>query len=124
MINLLAILYILGALMYFYSHKSGYSLLRYMYKRKNINILLSVEIIFMIITSFIVFTNQPLNWIVALIMLLHIAGIAWIVSNPENYYEMIEESLVGGEELAENIVVITQIVFAILVLYSKVIFTL
>ena len=78
----------------------------------------------MIITSFIVFTNQPLNWIVALIMLLHIAGIAWIVSNPENYYEMIEESLVGGEELAENIVVITQIVFAILVLYSKVIFTL
>jgi hypothetical protein len=95
-----------------------------MYKRKNINILLSVEIIFMIITSFIVFTNQPLNWIVALIMLLHIAGIAWIVSNPENYYEMIEESLVGGEELAENIVVITQIVFAILVLYSKVIFTL
>ena len=110
--------------MYFYSHKSGYSLLRYMYKRKNINVLLSVEIIFMIITSFIVFTNQPLNWIVALIMLLHIAGIAWIVSNPENYYEMIEESLVGGEELAENIVVITQIVFAILVLYSKVIFTL
>ena len=110
--------------MYFYSHKSGYSLLRYMYKRKNINILLSVEIIFMIITSFIVFTNQPLNWIVALLMLLHIAGIAWIVSNPENYYEMIEESLVGGEELAENIVVITQIVFAILVLYSKVIFTL
>jgi hypothetical protein len=95
-----------------------------MYKRKNINVLLSVEIIFMIITSFIVFTNQPLNWIVALIMLLHIAGIAWIVSNPENYYEMIEESLVGGEELAENIVVITQIVFAILVLYSKVIFTL
>ena len=82
-----------------------------MYKRKNINVLLSVEIIFMIITSFIVFTNQPLNWIVALIMLLHIAGIAWIVSNPENYYEMIEESLVGGEELAENIVVITQIVF-------------
>ena len=78
----------------------------------------------MIITSFIVFTNQPLNWIVALIMLLHIAGIALIVSNPENYYEMIEESLVGGEELAENIVVITQIVFAILVLYSKVIFTL
>jgi hypothetical protein len=57
-------------------------------------------------------------------MLLHIAGIAWIVSNPENYYETIEESLVGGEELAENIVVITQIVFAILVLYSKVIFTL
>ena len=95
-----------------------------MYKRKNINVLLSVEIIFMIITSFIVFTNQPLNWIVALLMLLHIAGIAWIVSNPENYYEMIEESLVGGEELAENIVVITQIVFAILVLYSKVIFTL
>jgi hypothetical protein len=95
-----------------------------MYKRKNINVLLSVEIIFMIITSFIVFTNQPLNWIVALIMLLHIAGIAWIVSNPENYYEMIEESLVGGEELAENIVVITQIVFAILVLYSQVIFTL
>ena len=95
-----------------------------MYKRKNINVLLFVEIIFMIITSFIVFTNQPLNWIVALIMLLHIAGIAWIVSNPENYYEMIEESLVGGEELAENIVVITQIVFAILVLYSKVIFTL
>ena len=124
MINLLAILYILGAFMYFYSHKYGYSLLRYMYKRKNINVLLSVEIIFMIITSFIVFTNQPLNWIVALIMLLHIAGIAWIVSNPENYYETIEESLVGGEELAENIVVITQIVFAILVLYSKVIFTL
>ena len=124
MIAALAFLYLLFACAYFYTNKSGYSLLRYMYKRKNINVLLSVEIIFMIITSFIVFTNQPLNWIVALIMLLHIAGIAWIVSNPENYYEMIEESLVGGEELAENIVVITQIVFAILVLYSKVIFTL
>ena len=124
MITILAVLYAAYAFVYFYSYRSGYSLLRYMYKRKNINVLLSVEIIFMIITSFIVFTNQPLNWIVALIMLLHIAGIAWIVSNPENYYEMIEESLVGGEELAENIVVITQIVFAILVLYSKVIFTL
>ena len=105
MIALLAVLYAAYAFVYFYSYKSGYSLLKYMYKRKNINVYLSVEIIFFILTSFIVFTNQPLNWIVAILMFMHLIGIAWLVANPRNFYEMVEESIRLDENLIENTVV-------------------
>lgn len=110
--------------MFFYSNKYGYSLLRYMYMKKNINVFLSVEIIFVILTSLIIFINQPLNWIITIQMLLHIAGIVWVVVDPDNYYEMIENSLNVDGANAENITVITLLTFAIMALYSKVIFTL
>jgi len=122
MISLLAVLYAAYAFVYFYSYKSGYSLLKYMYKRKNINVYLSVEIIFFILTSFIVFTNQPLNWIVAILMFMHLIGIAWLVANPRNFYEMVEESIRLDENLIENTVVGSLLVSSILTLFSRIIF--
>ena len=122
MIALLAVLYAAYAFVYFYSYKSGYSLLKYMYKRKNINVYLSVEIIFFILTSLIVFTNQPLNWIVAILMFMHLIGIAWLVANPRNFYEMVEESIRLDENLIENTVVGSLLVSSILTLFSRIIF--
>ena len=122
MITLLAVLYALYAFAYMYSYKSGYSLLRYMYKRKNINAYLSVELIFLILTSLIVFTNQPLNWIVAILMFMHLFGIAWLVANPKNFYEMVEESVKLDENLVENTVAGSLFISAILVLFSRILF--
>ena len=122
MIAILAFLYLLFAFAYFYTNKSGYSLLRYMYKRKNINVYLSVEIIFLILTSFIVFTNQPLYWIVAILMFMHLFGIAWLVANPKNFYEMVEESVKLDENLVENTVAGSLFISAILVLFSRIFF--
>ena len=122
MISLLAVLYAAYAFVYFYSYKSGYSLLKYMYKRKNINVYLSVEIIFFILTSFIVFTNQPLNWIVAILMFMHLIGIAWLVANPRNFYEMVEESIRLDENLIENTVVGSLLLSSILTFFSRIIF--
>ena len=122
MIFFLSILYGLYGFMYFYSHKSGYSLLRYMYKRKNINVYLSVEILFLILTSFIVFTNQPLNWIIAILMFLHLVGIAWLVGSPKSFYDMADESISIDEDLVETTVVGWLLVSAILVLFSRIFF--
>ena len=122
MITLLAILYALYAFIYMYTYKSGYSLLKYMYKRKNINVYLSVEIIFLILTSFIVFTNQPLNLIIAILMFMHLVGIAWLVANPKNFYEMVEESVRLDENLVENTVAGSLFISSVLVLFSRTIF--
>ena len=122
MITLLAILYALYAFIYMYAYKSGYSLLKYMYKRKNINVYLSVEIIFLILTSFIVFTNQPLNLIIAILMFMHLVGIAWLVANPKNFYEMVEESVRLDENLVENTVAGSLFISSVLVLFSRIIF--
>jgi hypothetical protein len=68
-------------------------------KRKNINALLSIEFMFIILSSLIVFTSQPLNWIVALIMFSHLIGVFWIITNPDGYYNMIEESKIDIDSL-------------------------
>ena len=122
MITFLAFLYIFSAFAYFYSNKYGYSLLRYMWKRENINIYLSTELTFLIITSFIVFTNQPLNWIVAILMFMHLLGIAWLVANPNNFYQMAEESINLDASLIENVVVITFLIYAGVALISRITF--
>ena len=122
MITFLAFLYIFSAFAYFYSNKSGYSLLRYMWKRKNINIYLSTELVFLIITSLIVFTNQPLNWIVAILMFMHLLGIAWLVANPNNFYQMAEDSINLDASFLENVVVITFLIYAGMALFSRIIF--
>ena len=122
MITLLAILYALYAFIYMYTYKSGYSLLKYMYKRKNINVYLSVEIIFLILTSFIVFTNQPLNLIIAILMFMHLVGIAWLVANPKNFYEMVAESVRLDENIIENTVAGSLFISSVLVLFSSIIF--
>jgi len=122
MITILAFLYIFSAFAYFYANKSGYSLLRYIWKRENINMYLSTKIIFLIMTSLIVFTNQPLNWIVSILMFMHLIGIAWLVGNPDSFYEMAEESINLDSNLLENVVVITFLIYAGLTLFSRIIF--
>jgi hypothetical protein len=122
MILVLSLAYTLMAFAYFYSYKAGYSLLRYMFKRKNINVYLSVEIVFLIITSYIVFTNQPLNWIIAILMLLHASGIIWLISNPAGFYEILEESFAMDENISEISVVAMLLMSAMLVLFSRVFF--
>ena len=93
-----------------------------MWKRKNINIYLSTELVFLIITSLIVFTNQPLNWIVAILMFMHLIGIAWLVANPNNFYQMAEDSINLDEGLLENVVVITFLIYAGMALFSRIMF--
>ena len=99
MISLLASLYFLYGFVLFYTYIKGYSLLRYLLKRKNINVLLSIEFIFIILSSLIVFTSQPLNWVVALVMFSHLIGVFWILTNPDGYYRMAEESQIDIDSL-------------------------
>ena len=120
MLILLSSLYFLYGFVLFYTYIKGYSLLRYLLKRKNINIQLSIELIFIILTSLVVFTSQPLNWIVALIMLFHVVGVIWIVTNPNSYYSMAEEATldIDSVEIATSMIVI---VMGIFVYFSRII---
>ena len=99
MIYILSSLYFLYGFILFYTYFKGYSLLRYLLKRKNINVVLSIELIFIIFASTIVFTSQPLNWIVALIMFTHVAGVIWLITNPDGYYSMIDTNSVDMDSL-------------------------
>ena len=120
MIIFLAFIYIFSAVLYFYTNKAGYSFLRYIWKRKNINVYLSTEIFYLILTSLIVFTSNPLNWIVAILMFLHLIGIAWLVASPGSFYQMAEESINLDSELMENAVVIMFLVYAGMALISRI----
>jgi hypothetical protein len=122
MITSLALLYLLSGIVYFYTHKSGYSLLRFILKEKNINIYLAVEIVFLIFSSYIVFTTQPLNWIIAMLMFLHAFGIVWVIVNPKNFYALVKESIKLDSVLMENTVVLTFIGYAVLTMFSKVLY--
>ena len=122
MIVFLAFIYIFSAFLYFYTNKAGYSFLRYIWKRKNINIYLSTEIFYLILTSLIVFTSNPLNWVVAILMFLHLFGIAWIVVSPDSFYSIAEESISIDHIMVENMVVITFLIYAGLALFSRVLF--
>ena len=120
MIIILAFVYIFSAFIYFYTNKAGYSFLRYIWKKKNINIYLSTEIFYLILTSFIVFTSNPLNWMVAILMFLHLLGIALLVASPNSFYQMAEESINLDSELMENAVVIMFLVYAGMALISRI----
>ena len=102
MIYLLSSLYFLYGFVLFYSYIKGYSLLRYLLKRKNINAVLSIELIFIILASYIVFTSQPLNWIVALIMFTHLIGVGWLISNPDSYYTMVNTNSTDMDSLGRK----------------------
>ena len=114
MIYLLSSLYFLYGFDLFYSYVKGYSLLRYLLKRKNINAVLTIELVFIILCSFIVFTSQPLNWVIALIMFTHISGIIWLISNPESYYSMVDldSNNMDSLETASAMIVLGYGVFA------------
>ena len=99
MIYILSSFYFLYGFVLFYTYIKGYSLLRYLLKRKNINAVLTIELIFIILSSLILFTSQPLNWIVALIMFTHLIGVGWLISNPDSYYAMIHENSTDMDSL-------------------------
>ena len=121
MIIFLALVYIFSAFVYFYTNKAGYSFLRYIWKRKNITVYLSTEIFYLILTSLIVFTINPLNWIVAILMFLHLIGIAWLVASPGSFYQLAEESINLDSEMVENTVVIMFLIYAGMALFSRII---
>ena len=120
MLTTLSSLYFIYGFILFYTYSKGYSLLRYLLKRKNINTQLSIEFLFIIFTSLVVFTSQPTNWIVGLIMLFHVGGVVWIISNPDSYYSMAEDPSIDIDslEFATSIIVIGMGIF---VYFSKVI---
>ena len=120
MIIFLALIYIFSAFIYFYTNKAGYSFLRYILKKNNINIYLSTEIFYLILTSFVVFTSNPLNWMIAILMFLHLLGIALLVASPNSFYQMAEESINLDSELMENAVVIMFLVYAGMALFSRI----
>lgn len=122
MIIFLAFLYLLSGIAYFYSHKSGYSLLRFMLKQRNINFYLSMEIIFLIFSSYIFFTTQPLNYIIAMLMLLHAVSIMWVIRHPKNFYTLAQESLELDSGLMENAVVLTFFSYAGLTMFSVLVY--
>ena len=99
MLILLSSLYMIYGFLFLFSYAKDIGFLRYMYEKKNINQLLSIELIFIILTSLIVFTSQPLNWIVALVMFSHLIGVVWIITNPDGYYRMAEESKIDIDSL-------------------------
>ena len=119
MINFLACLYFIYGFMLFYTYIKGYSLLRFLMKRKNINVVLTIELIFIILCSVIVFTSQPLNWIVSLIMFTHIAGIFWLISNPESYYSMLSRDSLDTDSLEASSAMIV-IGYGVFVYSSKI----
>ena len=118
MIFFLAFVYIFSAFVYFYTNKAGYSFLRYLWKRKNINVYLSTEIFYLIITSFIVFTGNPINWIITILMFFHFFGIAWLVASPDSFYQMAEESISLDSAMVENMVVLMFLIYAGMALFS------
>ena len=120
MIIFLALIYIFSAFIYFYTNKAGYSFLRYILKKNNINIYLSTEIFYLILTSFVVFTSSPLNWMVAILMFLHLLGIALLVASPNSFYQMAEESINLDSEMVENTVVIMFLIYAGMALFSRI----
>lgn len=120
MIYFLASVYVISAFAYFYTNKAGYSLLRYIWKRKNINVYISTEIFYLILTSLIVFTSNPFNWIIAILMFLHLFGIAWIVGSPSSFYQLAEESISLDSAMIENMVVIMFLMHAGIALFSRI----
>ena len=120
MIFFLAFVYILSAFVYFYTNRAGYSLLKYIWKRKNINVYLSTEIFYLILTSLIVFSSNPFNWIISILMLLHLFGIAWLVASPNSFYQMAEESISLDKEMVENMVVVMFLIYAGMALFSRI----
>ena len=120
MIFFLAFVYILSAFVYFYTNRAGYSFLKYIWKRKNISVYLSTEIFYLILTSLIVFSSNPFNWIISILMLLHLFGIAWLVASPNSFYQMAEESISLDKEMVENMVVVMFLIYAGMALFSRI----
>ena len=92
-----------------------------MYEKKNINQLLTIELIFIILAFLVVYTNQPLNWMVALVMIFHIFGVGWLVSSPDSFYSMYEESMNIDSGIMESMSGWVLIAFGVFVYLSRII---
>ena len=55
-------------------------------------------------------------------MFLHAIGIVWVISSPNNFYLMIQESIELDSGLMENTVVLTFIGYAALTMFSRMIY--
>jgi hypothetical protein len=55
-------------------------------------------------------------------MFIHLLGLAWLISNPNNFYQMAEDSINLDAGLLENVVVITFLIYAGMALFSGIIF--
>jgi len=122
LIYFLALLYSAMSFICFYSNKAGYSFVKYISKIKNINILLSIEIIFLILSSFILFSSTPLNLIIGALMFAHLFGVIWVISNPGNFYEAMAESIDLHADLLEQAIVAAYLMAALASLTSRTIF--
>jgi hypothetical protein len=122
LIYFLALLYSAMSFICFYSNKAGYSFVKYICKIKNINILLSIEITFLILSSFILFSSTPLNLIIGALMFAHLFGVIWVISNPRNFYEAMEESIDLHADLLEQAIVAAYLMAALASLTSRTIF--
>tara|TARA_B100000575_G_scaffold292325_1_gene300355 strand:+ start:496 stop:864 length:369 start_codon:yes stop_codon:yes gene_type:complete len=121
MIILLTSLYFLYASLLLYTYSSGYSFLRYILKRKNVKILLSIESIFVILGLFIIATDKPFNIIVLIILASHLVGIFWIISDKENFYSIVDENMTWNSDMVEKFSAITLIAYGIFVYISRLI---
>ena len=117
----LSSLYMIYGFLFLFSYAKNIGFLRYMYEKKNINQLLSIELMFIVLTSLIVFTNQPLNWMVAIVMIFHIFGVVWLVAFPDNFYSMYEESMNINPGTMESMSGWILITFGVLVYLSRII---
>ena len=121
MVILLSSLYMIYGFLFLFSYIKDIGFLRYIYERKNINQLLTIEFIFIILASFIVFTNQPFNWMVALVMIFHIFGVVWLVAFPNSFYSMYEESMNVDPGTVESMSGWTLVAFGVFVYASRII---
>ena len=121
MLIMLSSLYIIYGFLFLFSYTKDIGFLRYIYAKKNINQLLAIELMFIVLTSLIVFTNQPLNWIVALVMILHVFGVVWLVAFPDSFYSMYEESMSIDPGTMESMSGWILIAFGVFVYLSRII---
>tara|TARA_Y100001947_G_C10227245_1_gene255988 strand:+ start:167 stop:505 length:339 start_codon:yes stop_codon:yes gene_type:complete len=107
--------------LFIYSYFNNIGFLKYLYQKMNINKVLAVELFFIVIASYIVFTSQPLNWIIFLIMMFHIFGVVWLVAFPDNFYEIYDQSMNVDPGSTESMTGWILIAFGVLVYLSKLI---
>ena len=121
MIIFLSSLYMIYGFLFIYSYVNDIGFLKYLYQKMNINKVLAVELFFIVIASYIVFTSQPLNWMICLIMMFHIFGVVWLVAFPDSFYEIYDQSMNVDPGSTESMTGWILIAFGVFVYLSKLI---
>ena len=121
MIIFLSSLYMIYGFLFIYSYVNDIGFLKYLYQKTNINKVLAIELFFIVIASFIIFTSQPLNWMIALVMIFHIFGVVWLVAFPDSFYEIYDQSMNVDPGSTESMTGWILIAFGVFVYLSKLI---